>query len=154
VNRARYGIQLGDDAGCFESALRSVRKFSGVLEHPRNSLAFSRFDLGTPRGGAWQSIGRGEWITEVSQRNYGHRANKMTWLFAAGVVPPRLDWSRPPAPEAWCSSDRPASEFRALGVERMGKRERLSTPIPFRDLLLSIARSAVDNRQSTGILGA
>lgn len=141
VNRARYGIQIGDDNGCFESALASVRKWGGVLEHPRNSIAFKRFGLGRPRSGSWQAA-PGGWVTEVSQRNYGHRANKVTWLYATGECPVALDWSTPAKPTAWVSCDRPMSEMRARGVEMMGKRERLSTPPAFADLLIFLAACA------------
>jgi hypothetical protein len=135
VNRARYGTEIGSDDGCFESALRSLRAFGGVLEHPRNSVAFERFDLPTPIRGKWRKSERGEWTTEVSQRNYGHRASKWTWLLSVGPKPPDLDWSSPPPPEAWIGGD-PRLQ---TTVERMGKRERARTPIPFRDLLITIA---------------
>lgn len=141
VNRARYGIAIGDDGGCFASALESVRRWGGVLEHPRNSIAFTALGLGKPKPGSWQPSGDG-WITAVAQRNYGHRANKWTWLYVHGGQVPELDWSPPPPPTAWISTDRPRSELAAMDIEHMGKRERARTPIPFRDVLLNIARSA------------
>lgn len=124
VNRARYGIPIGSDDGCFASALASVRRHGGVLEHPRNSIAFTHFSLGKPKRGSWQRIDHDEWITEVAQRNYGHRANKFTWLFRKGPKPPDLDWSAPKPPEAWISTDRPRAVLKAMNVEHMGKRER------------------------------
>lgn len=142
VNRARYGIPIGADGGCFASALASVRVFGGVLEHPAESIAWRWFDLPRPQRKCWSRGLFGDWVTEVCQRNYGHRAEKRTWLLAAGLTPPALDWSPPEPPEppeAWCSTDRPMAQ---MTVELMGKKERLATPIPFRDLLLSIARSA------------
>jgi len=141
VNRARYGIEIGDDGRCFEHALHSVRTWGGVLEHPRNSIAFTRFELGKPAAGSWQPSGGG-WITAVAQRNYGHRANKWTWLYACGVTPPALDWSHPEKSNVWISTDRPRSELAARGVELMGKKESARTPVAFRDLLLGIARDA------------
>jgi hypothetical protein len=39
---------LGDDDGCFASALASVRAFGGVLEHPEASHAWRRFGLVAP----------------------------------------------------------------------------------------------------------
>lgn len=142
VNRARYGIQIGDDDGCFASALASVRAWGGVLEHPRNSLAWPAFDLQVPVAGAWTRSLSGEWVTEVSQHHYGHRALKWTWLLACVPSPPPLNWTRPGRPSVWISSDRPRAQLKARGVEMMGKKERARTPLPFRDLLLSIARSA------------
>lgn len=48
---ARWGHRRGDDDGCFESALRSVRAFGGVLEHPAYSDAWAAFDLNIPPTG-------------------------------------------------------------------------------------------------------
>lgn len=38
----------GDDSGCFASALASVRRWGGVLEHPEASAAWGAFELNTP----------------------------------------------------------------------------------------------------------
>jgi hypothetical protein len=99
----------------------------------------------------------------VAQRNYGHRAIKLTWLYAFGVDPPSLDWSGPGTPLAYlgqpgrCSAGRPRRRCacqrciehfgaehigRLVAVERMGHREQLATPPAFRDLLIGIARGA------------
>ena len=43
VNQARWGKMIGDDEGCFEAALNTVRRFGGVLEHPADSVAWQRF---------------------------------------------------------------------------------------------------------------
>jgi hypothetical protein len=142
VNQARYGHAIGDDGGCFESALASVRKVGGVLEHPALSLAWDRFGLTRPpSGGGWVKGWCGGWSAHVEQRNYGHRARKATWLYAYGLTPPPLQWGRGPAPEAWISADRPRAELAALGIGQLSKREAKATPIQFRDLLLGIARS-------------
>ena len=49
-----YGYKIGDDGGCFESALNAVRRFGGVIEHPAKSRAWKRFGLmKPPTGGGW-----------------------------------------------------------------------------------------------------
>lgn len=141
VNQARYGLKIGADGGAFAHAIGCVRDFGGVLEHPANSLAWPAFGLHEPTPGAWtRDLFDGAWVAEVCQRNYGHPATKRTWLYARVEAPPPLDWSEPEPPEAWISSDRPRAE---LGhVRQLSSKEASRTPIPFRDLLLSIARSA------------
>jgi hypothetical protein len=144
VNQARYGHPVGDDGGCFASALASVRAWGGVLEHPAGSRAWAAFGLTRPRkGGGWVPAGDGAWTTEVHQRNYGHRAMKRTWLLYVGDAPPApLDWSPPAPATAWISTDRPRAELRAMGIEQLSKREAAATPPAFRDVLLALARGA------------
>lgn len=142
VNQARYGHKIGDDAGCFESALTSVRKWGGVLEHPALSLAWPAFGLPRPSYGGWTRTFCGGWVAHVDQRNYGHRATKGTWLYAFGVDPPSLKWRKGEKPEAWISTDRPRAKLAAMGISQLSKREAKATPIEFRDVLISVARSA------------
>lgn len=142
VNQARYGHRVGDDGGCFESALANVRRCGGVLEHPARSYAWPAFRLPTPRplGGGWsRDLVTGEWVCEVAQVAYGHRARKLTWLlYVGGVPPPELDWSAPAATAqvSWCANHG-CSE-----LPRIGKRQASETPVAFRDALLGIARTA------------
>lgn len=136
LNEARYGHKVGDDGGCFASALASVRRFGGVLEHPAFSLAWPAHGLPRPVRGTWTE-GAGGWVTEVSQGAYGHRARKRTWLYAVGSRPAALDWSEPP-PSATCSY---LKNHGGGDMPRLTKREAKATPIPFRDALLSIARA-------------
>ncbi len=142
VNQARYGHRIGEDDGCFGSALAAVRRWGGVLEHPALSLAWPQFDLPKPpSGGGWVKGWCGGWAAHVEQRHYGHRARKATWLYVYGVDPPPLRWGYGSEPEAWISADRPRAELAARGIAQLSKREAKATPIEFRDLLLSIARS-------------
>lgn len=149
INQKRYGHRVGDDAGCFESALRAVREFGGVVEHPAGSLAWTQYRLPPPRRGRWRN-GTGqdfgdEWVTEVAQGAYGCRAIKLTWLYVVGPKPPSLDWRipEPTAQVSFCKNhgDSP--------LPRLSKREASRTPIPFRDLLLSIARSCLPRSEAT-----
>ena len=139
---ARWGHRRGEDGGCFEAALGAVRRFGGVLEHPAYSDAWSRFDLPTPPAAryGWQRGICGGWSCYVEQGRYGHPAKKATWLYAFGAAPPSMEWGFVPDGErplvSWCRNqsddDRP----------RVGKRAASRTPLPFRDALLAIARSA------------
>lgn len=142
VNQARYGHKVGDDGGCFVSALAAVRRWGGVLEHPALSLAWPAFDLPRPTYGGWTRTFCGGWVAHVDQRQYGHRATKGTWLYACHVDPPSLMWAKGAPPTAWISTDRPRAELAAMGIGQLSKREAKATPTEFRDVLLSIARSA------------
>src|SRR5580700_4152277 len=69
---ARVRRIKGDDDGCFVSALRSVRTFGGVLEHPCDSSAWEAFGLlSPPRSGGWVNADlEGGWTCCVYQGNY------------------------------------------------------------------------------------
>ncbi len=142
VNQARYGLIVGADDGCFEAALNAVRTYGGILEHPAFSIAWRHFRLRRPAPGRWVQGPCGGWSAQVEQSNYGHPARKATWLYAHGVDLPELKWGRGPAVTAWISADRPRAELAAQGIRQLQKREASATTLEFRDLLLSIARTA------------
>lgn len=148
----------GHDGGCFESALASVRRWGGVLEHPEASLAWSRFGLLRPTPGAWTRtwMRPDEWVCVLDQLCYGHRARKRTWLLAVGpgqLPHPELARARQQAylltPRLGrctyvCSGPgqpRSAELRRQHGIELLSRREASLTPMPFAELLLSIASS-------------
>jgi hypothetical protein len=156
---ARTGKRLvkGDDAGCFAAALASVRQWGGVLEHPADSYAWKHFQLNLPpRSGAWVVADwEGGWTCCVEQGAYGHAARKATWLYACHVDLPSLDWGRAPGDFLRLENGYHSAEERARKhasakkhgiIELLDHKARARTPIPFRDLLLSIARTA--NRTS------
>lgn len=140
---ARWGYKKGEDDGCFESALQSVRSFGGVLEHPAYTDAFKSYGIASPDfSHGWQSTLCGGFVTYVEQYNYGHSAKKATWLYVYGVQRlPALRWGMTPDREAkslvsWCGNktdDRP----------RISKKAASATPMRFRDQLIEIARSVV-----------
>lgn len=146
---ARVRRKLGDDNGCFESALSSVRKYGGVLEHPEASHAFGVFELGKPdRKGGWQKSDDGiGYICCVEQGWYGHKARKATWLYAAHAKLPNLKWGRAPGDfvriePGFHSNEERKRAIKTGACQRLSKRQRTITPIKFRDVLISIARSA------------
>lgn len=140
--------KLGDDGGCFEAALRAVQRWGGVLEHPADSHAWAYFGLlAPPRGGGWVSAGlvAGGWTCCVSQGHYGHKGNKWTWLYAIAPSLPDLAWghSGKRVLLAALSKARRERDRRTGIVQALSRRQRAATPVPFRDLLISIAGSAL-----------
>lgn len=140
-------FKKGDDHGCFAAALASVRKWGGVLEHPEGSAAWKAHNMiEPPRCGGWVVADwQGGWTCCVEQGGYGHRGRKATWLYAIGVELPSLAWGRAKGAfkQVTGVSNNGRRASRIGVVQRMSKRERAATPEPFRDLLLSIARTAL-----------
>lgn len=142
--------ELGDDGGCFASALASVRKWGGVLEHPEGSHAWRRFGINAPpQGGGWvrESLFGDGWTCCVAQGRYGHRAQKLTWLYAVRCELPRLDWGLCPGmerlDEGFHSTEARRRAVRQGVIGRLSKRQRAATPEPFRDLLIGMASSVL-----------
>jgi hypothetical protein len=143
---ARWGHTRGDDGGCFEAALRAVRTWGGVLEHPAYSDAWAHFGLGRPdRRGGWQRTIDGGWTCQVEQSRYGHPAKKATWLYAVSRhAPPEMRWgythdSTSKALVSWCGNHVKDGERRP----RVGKAIASETPLAFRDALLDIALRSI-----------
>lgn len=144
--------RMGDDQGCFKSALFDVRRFGGVLEHPEHSNAWRLFGLAKPpRKGGWvRADNHGGWTCRVEQGQYGHYCPKPTWLYAVGVDPlPELRWGVNPVK----NKDFPPEAVRKHGIDYCRKAGlmafmgggkdssiRIATPKEFRDLLITMAR--------------
>jgi hypothetical protein len=149
VNFARYGGEHnrpGNDGGCFASALATVRRVGGVIEHPADTMAWPAHSLPKPlfgkRGRGWTFAPCGGYVCEVWQSAYGHLARKRTWLYwrsvdpAAGP-PPELDWTRNPGTHrighnAYTRTHKPRLEGRAASA----------TPPAFAECLIMLARKA------------
>ena len=143
LNFKRYGGEHnrpGNDGGCFASALASVRRWGGVLEHPAHSNAWAAHGLRAPHRAlaphknGWIKNDEGEYVCEVWQSAYGHLARKKTWLFYVGPTPPQLDWRYVPGTSqvGWFDRIKPT----------LSKREASATPLAFRDMLLDLARAS------------
>lgn len=145
---ARKRRILGDDSGCFVAAIRAVRKWGGVLEHPEASHAWSTFGLVTPlKSGEWTMADAHGWTCCVEQGHYGHSARKATWIYAVDVWPlPKLIWG-PSAGKRLDEGFHSKAErdaARAAGrkpIARLSTAKNLATPIVFRDVLIAMARS-------------
>jgi len=145
-------FRLGDDGGCFAAAFAAVNRWGGVIEHPAASWAWEAHGIATPpHAGGWVSAGLYApphgWTCCVEQGHYGHRARKATWLYCVNREqrPYPLIWG--PADsgvrmeEGFRSNSERAAARRAgvPPIKRMNGSELAATPIPFRDLLLSLA---------------
>lgn len=128
----------GNDGGLFEFALATVRRCGGVIEHPAQSRAFLHYGL--------PKIGRGPdsfdgWSCEVRQVDWGHRAEKRTWLYIVGAGPDDL----PPMPLEALKPTARVSRMKSCEV--MGKPERERTPPAFAAWLVDLARRCVVKQQ-------
>ena len=115
-----------------------------------DSHAWKFFGLAPPpRSGGWhRSDDQNGFSCYVEQGHYGHLSRKPTWLYANMVSLPDLKWGRLPQRLHPVALERYGYEkARRIGMMAMvgGKDKtkiRNATPPQFRDLLISIARSA------------
>lgn len=116
-------------------AIRQVRKYGGVLEHPETSLLWRLLNLPLgSRRDRW-----GGFTLSVDQCWFGHKARKRTWLYIVGVEPGNIP--------AYCPNFEPVS-FRVASSQRkfqrpeISKAEREATPPAFARFLIEIANKA------------
>ena len=129
---------LGDDEGCFDSALAGVRRFGGVLEHPFTSYAFNEFGLRKPKAltGVWEPAG--DWqgfVCYLEQGSYGNETRKPTILYANEGCDLSII-----TPTSIKGANRLASGKRDAW-EKTNKTSRMATPETLRNLLVELARS-------------
>jgi hypothetical protein len=135
LNFKRWGGEHnrpGNDGGAFASALASVRRYGGVLEHPAFSNAWAYFGLSRPTGSGWSGH-PDAMVCEVWQSAYGHKARKRTWLYYSGYeAPHEMCWARP-------SGSMQIGKFDRIKPTLYGPRAS-ATPLAFRDALIGLAR--------------
>jgi len=127
----RYAhVYGGDDKHCGPIAVRQVRAWGGVLEHPADTKLWTH--CGLPKPGEPADLAGG-WTLAADQGWWGHAAPKATWLYLVGIRPDLVplaatecQWWRTP-----------------LGrCERMSKRQRELSPPAFARFLVALARTA------------
>ena len=144
VNYKRWGGEHNkpeNDKGCFQSALESVNRYGGVLEHPAKTRAWKKYGLKKPRGFGWIESNNG-WVCEVWQSTYGHRANKATWLYYVGERKPfDLRWERPKGSHQVGCENRQGirKDEPHRNKPTLSKKEANATPLEFRDELIKLA---------------
>jgi len=122
-------------------AVEKVRANGGVLEHPEMSRLWKAIPLPKPgaRPDKW-----GGYTIAVDQRWWGHRANKMTWLYIVGTPQEEI-----PAhlvrydPRTHCIKAHNKTTSRNAHKKRLPTSEREHTPVAFAEWLLQIARRSI-----------
>lgn len=141
VNYKRWGGEHnrpGNDGGLFKFALATVRRVGGVLEHPAKTRAWKKYRLQRPSGTGWKQCDENEWVCEVWQSAYGHKANKATWLHYVGKQPIEACWDRPKGTHQIGFYDQ-----RGKGKNKptLTKKEANETPQLFADYLVRLAQT-------------
>lgn len=125
-------------------AVKQVRRWGGVLEHPARSALFAYL----PKPGEPPDE-HGGYSIEIDQCEWGHVARKRTWLYLVRV--PRSALRAPPffgrEPTHWVSGrrSRGSSSDGALvpaGIKVCSREQRNRTPERLARYLVALARSA------------
>lgn len=115
-------------------AVEQVRRWRGVLEHPKGSRLWSH--CGMPLPGELPDAFGGR-TAEVAQVNWGHRAQKDTWLYIVTPQVGPIEIPRGARPTHVVTTSRAKGE----SLPECGKVERRLTPLAFAQWLVSIARN-------------
>lgn len=125
----RYHQKAHDDGHTGPIAVAQVRRWGGVLEHPKDSKLWR--ECGLPRPGEMPDAWGGYTIL-VEQGDWGHEAQKPTWLYIVGVDRKSLLAMPTRRPV-------PPSGHKGRGVlERLAKSKHHLTPPAFAGWLVSI----------------
>ena len=139
MNEKRWGAKVGDDGGCFKFALQCVRMFGGVLEHPARSIAWSTFGLQKPREIGWNRVTEREYVAEVWQSAYGHKATKRTWLLYCGDnLPLSFRLERPRGSHQIGGGIHTGNRL----LPRLNQKETHISPPLFANFLVNLAKNA------------
>lgn len=142
----------GSEHDCAPRAVKQVRAFGGVLEHPAGSLLWKA--CGLPRPDSHEDFAHEHrnvdhyvgYTIEVCQVEWGHPARKPTWLYLVGV--PRSALEPPPfpgrQPTHWCSGNRNNKNGGSVppGIKICSAQQRRRTPPLFAEYLIRLAQSA------------
>lgn len=129
----------GNDGGCFASALASVNRWGGVLEHPAGTKAWAEFGLLRPGKNGWSRSGKG-WVCKVWQSAYGHPCRKSTWLYYVGAQPPAgMRWDRVPGTHQIGFHDQ---RGKGRNKPTVSGNKASRTPPAFRDALIRLAQQS------------
>lgn len=128
-----------DEKDLARFAIRQLRTWGGVLEHPAESTLWA--DQMLPRPGRAPDQ-FGGWTMAIDQFHFGHRAEKATWLYIVGLHPDDL-------PEIPHREGRPTHCIRPTKsyprLPSVTKAEREHTPPALAEWLIEVARRCERN---------
>jgi hypothetical protein len=120
-------------------AIDQVRCCGGVLEHPSGSALFR--ELALPKPGSTDRDRFGGWVLPISQKWWGHRAEKRTWLYVVGCGPTAV----PSLPLVLGEAERVCGLWsgrdRSRARKEIGPAEREHTPAALAAWLVDLARA-------------
>jgi len=151
-----------DEMELARQAVRWVRQFGGVLEHPAHSTLWADMGMCKPRRGSQrgQRDAWGGWTLPISQHWFGYRAEKMTWLYVVGCEPGNvpalpLDLADPPRVVAQLKgrngNPRPRKGDQGWRPE-VTRTERERTPPALASWLVELARRCDEARPQWGAI--
>lgn len=130
----RFAKVRSDERNLARLAVSLVREFGGVLEHPAESTLWQAQRLPIPGAGRDQF---GGWSLGIQQHDFGHRAEKSTWLYVVGCSPDAIPALPLPLTKA-THCIRPTKSYPRL--PSVTKAEREHTPPLLAEWLVELAR--------------
>jgi hypothetical protein len=133
-------LSHGAARDCAPLAVEQVRRFGGVLEHPRGSQLWAA--CGLPLPGELPDAFGGVTI-EVEQVRWGHVARKRSWIYLVGVRDVGTD-PPPREPTHWIGGGRHHTGARTpvpAGIRCASSQQSRRTPPAFAEWLVSLART-------------
>ena len=126
-------------------AVEQVRRWGGVLEHPAWSLLWGHCLMPIP--GALFPDKHGGYSLEVCQVDWGHVAEKRTWLYLVDVPSSVLVWPPRRRPTHWIVGNRGrVLNPRPAHIKCCSAQQRRRTPLAFAQYLVELARAAGERR--------
>ncbi|SOE49081.1 hypothetical protein [Orrella dioscoreae] len=122
-------------------AVGHVRQLGGVLEHPAESTLWAHMGLPLP-GRSPDAFGG--WTAQIRQCDWGHKAEKLTWLYIVGVHPDDLP-GMPPRGEPTGVIKPQRGVPRTLPI--VTKAEREHTPPDLARWLVELARRCTTEKR-------
>lgn len=120
-------------------SINQIRKWGGILEHPRNSRLWTYLKL--PKPGSYDEYGG--WTLNIQQNWFGHKCRKNTFLYIKGISPGSI----PDYPISLNAITHIIGGGKNPSKKQMGKKENESTPIEFAKWLIKTCELIYENTQ-------